>query len=179
VCVLRATQRGASRRSYWGKSNFNLACLHLKIRAWRLRACVCFEAEGKPDGRMGIIVGQGLHADNSAVISNIRRENLKPTHRRGRAFEEGSSAECVNCSRAISFTRNSKSRFLRIAFGNQTISPASRASRVKNPRRKPKCLRDSRLCVLASRRVCHYRVQSLPERSMSREPHRHAQQTIH
>jgi hypothetical protein len=87
---------------------------------------VCFEAEGEPDERKGIIRRQGLHANNSTVIFKHSTEELElPLF--GKAFEEGSSAECVNCARAISFTRNSKSRLSLIAFGNQTISPVSRA----------------------------------------------------
>jgi hypothetical protein len=57
-----------------------LACLHFLDKGWRSRACVCFEAEGEPEGRKGIIRGQGLHADNFDATSNIRRRNLSQTH---------------------------------------------------------------------------------------------------
>ena len=47
-------------------------------------------------------------------------------------------------------------RFSPTAFGNQTISTAAASASRPRPN-----LRDSRLCVPVSRRVCPYRVQSL------------------
>jgi hypothetical protein len=76
-----------------------------------VRVC-SFEAEGEPDGRNGIIRGQGLHADNFTVTSGIWRWNLCRPNRV--SFEEGSSAQMCELFRERSRSQEIRSHgFLR------------------------------------------------------------------